>query len=425
MVTTQGTSTAQRREDLQRNPWRTDIRLLFQAAMVVFVITVGIGILNGQHIVTLDANVLLTHVHAGTLGWITLSVLAMSLWLFGESKSPPRNITYVRALSVLAAVSVPVYVLAFLSGNLVARAIFGPPVLVAIVGFLIWVILRSLHIRLGVAHLAILGGLITLTIGAVIGVLLQIELATNSAFLPGGAFAAHPSTMVVGYLLLVGMAISEWLLMPDTGKLSRLGVIQITLPFIAGIALTVGLLLDIMALLGVNVLFEVAGILIYIWRFAPRIVRVSWLKRNSDRHFAISGVFLVTNVVLLTYLIVAVLTKFYAQFELIPVWLVFALDHAMFIGVMSNALFGLIQLVSWERRSFWPWVDDVLFWGMNFGMVGFVISLLLDVRVLERVFTPIMGGSILLALLTYFIRIQTGRPQISPAAVESQVSGQV
>jgi len=220
------------------------------------------------------------------------------------------------------------------------------------------------------------------------------------------------------------MAISEWLLMPDTGKLSRLGVIQITLPFIAGIALTVGLLLDIMALLGINVLFEVTGILIYIWRFAPRIVRVSWLKRNSDRHFAISGVFLVTNVILLTYLIVAVLTKIYAQFELIPAWLVFALDHAMFIGVMSNALFGLIQIVSWERRSFWPWVDDVLFWGMNFGMVGFVISLLLDVRVLERVFTPIMGGSILLALFTYFIRIQTGRPQISPVVIEPQASGQ-
>jgi len=54
----------------------------------------------------------------------------------------------------------------------------------------------------------------------------------------------------------------------------------------------------------------------------------------------------------------------------------------------------------------------VLFWGMNFGMVGFVISLLLDARILERIFTPIMGLSILLALLTYTLRMhRTSEPE--------------
>ena len=73
---------------LQTHPLRTDIRLLFQAAMLVFVITVGIGIVNGLHLVgQLSQDVLLTHVHAGTLGWITLSVFAVSLWLFGEGKA--------------------------------------------------------------------------------------------------------------------------------------------------------------------------------------------------------------------------------------------------------------------------------------------------------------------------------------------------
>jgi len=33
----------------------------------------------------------------------------------------------------------------------------------------------------------------------------------------------------------------------------------------------------------------------------------------------------------------------------------------MFIGVMSNALFGLIQDASGERRSFWPWAKEYLF----------------------------------------------------------------
>ena len=55
---------------------------------------------------------------------------------------------------------------------------------------------------------------------------------------------------------------------------------------------------------------------------------------------------------------------------------------------------------------------------MNFGMVGFVISLLLDVRILERIFTPIMGVSILLALLAYTLRML--RPA-GPKVVEVKV----
>ena len=419
MVSNQAVFPSSPQWSLQANPLRTDIRLLFQAAMLVFVITVGIGILNGLHLVgQLSQDVLLTHVHAGTLGWITLSVFAVCLWFFGEGKAPTEKSGYVRVMSILAAICIPLYVLAFLSGNFIARAVFGFPVLLLMIGFFGWIVARSLKIRLTVDRLALLGALFTLIVGSVIGVLLQIQIATNNAFLPSGAFAAHPATQVVGYLLLVGMAISEWRFKPDTGKLPRAGMIQIALPFIAGLVLTIGTLLNNNALLGVNVLFELIGIIIYIVRFTPPVLRVSWVARTSDRFFAFSAIFIVVNVAILTYLIITTLTGFYASFQVVPPWLFFALDHAMFIGVMSNALFGLIQIVTQERRSFWPWADDILFWGMNFGMVGFVISLLLDARLLERVFTPIMGLSILLARLTYTLRMR--RPS-EPEAVEVTV----
>src|SRR5438270_9912318 len=119
-------------------PYSTEIRWLFQAGLLVFVVTVSTGILNGFHFITLPRQVLLTHVHAGTLGWITLGVIAICLWLFGEESAAPGNSQAVRALSLLAAIGIPIYVLAFLSGNLLARAIFGCPVLIAIVGVLIW-----------------------------------------------------------------------------------------------------------------------------------------------------------------------------------------------------------------------------------------------------------------------------------------------
>src|SRR5258708_14898737 len=125
------------------------------------------------------------------------------------------------------------------------------------------------------------------------------------------------------------MGISEWRLMPDTGRLPRAGVVQIALPFIAGLVLTFGLLDNILALLGLNVLFEIAGVAIYVARFAPRIIRVRWLEPTSEPYFAISSVFLVVNVALFLYLIGPRITKVYADFTAIPPYLVFVQHQRM------------------------------------------------------------------------------------------------
>jgi len=109
-------------------------------------------------------------VHAGTLGWITLSVFAISIWVFGEG-APQGTNQYIRWSSMLAAISVPLYVLAFLSGNYIARAVFGVPVLLVMIAFLGWIAARAGKICVGVAHLAILASLLTLVLGGLLGVL--------------------------------------------------------------------------------------------------------------------------------------------------------------------------------------------------------------------------------------------------------------
>jgi predicted membrane channel-forming protein YqfA (hemolysin III family) len=101
-----------------------------------------------------------------------------------------------------------------------------------------------------------------------------------------------------------------------------------------------------------------------------------------------------------------------------PANLLIALDHTVFIGVMTNALFGLIYEATTERRSFWSWADHVLFLGMNIGVTGFIISLLTNIPSLERIFTPIMGLSILLGLLTYGLRMRN-----TPTAEQASVAG--
>jgi hypothetical protein len=393
---------------LQDHPWRTEIKLLFLCAMVIFVITVVIGLINGQHVMTLGSNVILTHVHAGTLGWITLSVFAFGLWLFGEGAARTEKHTYIRTLSVLSAIAFPLYILAFLSGNFVARAAFGIPVLLAMAGFLGWIVVKLGRVRFGLAQLAMLYATITLLLGGLVGVLLQFQFALGRAFLPVGAYGAHPAMMVTGYLVLIGVALTERTLMPETRRISRAGIVQMTLFFLASLALAAGLLFDMQALLGANLLFSILGVGIYLVRIAPLLPRVGWLERGSNRFFALSALFIVADIALTAYLVVSLVTGAFPNGEP-PSSLLVALDHTMFIGVMTNAIFGMIQEATRERRAFCPWADDVLFWGMNVGVIGFVLSLITNARLLIPVFTPIMGLSILVGLVVYALRMRTPR----------------
>lgn len=304
--------------------------------------------------------------------------------------------------------------LAFWANDLTLRAVFSLPVLVAIAGFFAWSLRAARRAPVDVAGWALLGALFNVTVGAVIGSILQWELATKTKILPEGAGGAHPETMLIGFLIIAGMALAEAYFRPGA---RRLGLVQVGLPFVGSLAVTGGALTGSQIGLMVSPLTQVAGIALFVYRIGPRIARVRWLERGAERHFGFSGVYLVVNVALLVYLIAQVVTGAYGtppDFFLIPPWLIFAFAHGMFIGVISNALFGLVHELGRERARFWAWADDVLFWGMNFGMLGFVASLSLDQRDFERVFTPIMGGSILVAILVHTVRLRA-----RPASAEA------
>ena len=53
-------------EQRQSSSFGGQIRLLFRAAMAIFLVTVVIGMLNGLDLVEFDRPTLVTHVHAGT-----------------------------------------------------------------------------------------------------------------------------------------------------------------------------------------------------------------------------------------------------------------------------------------------------------------------------------------------------------------------
>lgn len=58
--------------------------------------------------------------------------------------------------------------------------------------------------------------------------------------------------------------------------------------------------------------------------------------------------------------------------------------------------------------------DHVIFWGMNLGWAGFALVELFGALGFVRIFTPIMGISLLIGVATYWLRL--GRPAERPAA---------
>jgi len=402
MTVNQGTNPSWT-EGRQPRSFEKEIRTLFLAAMAIFLVTVVIGMLNGLDLVDFDRPTLVTHVHAGTLGWITLGIFATSLWLFGRTEAGSGWLaSSPRWLSWLAIVSIALYTYAFYATSGIGRPVAGSLVFLAIAGFLLWMLGQIRRVEMTVPRLALLAAMINLVIGAIVGILIGFNQAGRLSGLPDGLFVAHPATMVVGYLILAGMAIGEWYLLPETpAREQKLGIIQVMLPFLGGLALTVGAILDIFVLLLLNVPLEILGVLIFLWRLGPRLFRLPWLKGSGQRLAGISVLFIAVNVGLLAYLIVT-----YAEdFESIPPWLIFALDHAVFIGVMTNGLFAMIFLAGVSQRSVWAWSDHVLFWGMNIGLVGFVVGLITQEAAIKRIFSPIMGASILIAIAAYSLRL--------------------
>jgi hypothetical protein len=98
----------------------------------------------------------------------------------------------------------------------------------------------------------------------------------------------------------------------------------------------------------------------------------------------------------------------------VSIGLLHALDHAFFVGLMTNVLFGAALVVTADRPRAWPWADHVIFWGLNIGAAAFIVVLLVAGSGEGKApFThpvafvaPIMGLAALLGIATLLMRFQ-------------------
>jgi hypothetical protein len=399
---------------------RADVRSAFQYGLAIFTLTALLGLANATQLFgALDRNTLLTHLHSGTLGWITMGVIGLTLWIFGGAD---RNMA-VR----LSALSTAAYVLAFWSGNFYARATFGTTELLVIL-YWWWFAVSSARAEgfgtIDIPKLSVVLGLTTLVFGSSFGVAVQIILASGSSADPSALVGGHASAQVGGYLILIAAGVAEWRL-TGGGQRTRAGLAQAWLLFAGGVVLAVGILANVPPLFLFATVLQVIAVVIVLIRFGSRALGAPWGMASPLRHSAIAVPFLVLGVGLEIALLLAIIAA-QGDFSKISPGLNHALDHTMFVGLMTNTLFGAIFAFTADRPRVWPWADNVVFWGLNIGAAAFIIVLITvgsgeGAKPFQHPVSfvaPIMGLSALLGIATLLMRLRA--TSAAPVSVASR-----
>jgi hypothetical protein len=387
---------------------------MFITAMVLFVFTIAVGILNGTDVYLPDHDTLMTHVHAGTLGFITLSVAGAAMLIFTEGLDlTDDDVRRARTLSWTLVIAIVLYVIAFglgghIPGDRIQRPIFGTVLFIVVLWFGTWLYRRNgVHGASSVVRLGILLAWVSLIVGATLGVLLGVFSARGEV--PGlsdsaaAALAdAHPPSMVIGFLILAAVSITEWLIRtPRPYREDRWGVAQMLIVFSAGILVIIALVGEIDPLLGPANLMEILAVGILLVRLRREMAPSGWRDAGTSAFGRVSILFLIADLAVLTYLVSQVVSDSLdfdaltdAQFGLL-----LTLDHLMFVGVMAVAIFGVIARCAHADEL--SVVDRIVLWGVAIGIIGFGIGLMTVTPAIKRVSTPVLGLALLIGIGSY------------------------
>ena len=388
--------------------WIRSARDLYLVAMAVFLVNIVIGILNGADAVEFDHNQILTHVHAGTVGWLTLAIIAAATLMFRATD---------RRLVVALAVFVPIYVLAFYTGNFAFRALGGTALLVVIGWLLIWLWQQYLAGERSLPRLAVTLGLTSFGYGAVLGVLIQIALAAGVNILPGDYIGAHASAMTFGYLVLVAFGVIEWRVL-GTRDLPRAGLVQVLSLFFGGLIISVSLLAGAeQAGGGIYLLTQLIAVVLFVVRIWPRSLRVSLDGGGPDpaRGGGIAvgrgGAHPVHVHRLQVHLEPRRPERAPAQHP----------HRERPLGVHRGHHQRGARAAEHRRAVARPqrgsWVAHLIFWGVNLGLLVFVIGLIVDTPEVKRIGAPVMGVTLLFALaILAYNAIRASDAQLGEAA---------
>jgi hypothetical protein len=388
-----------------------EIRWLFQAALLIFVVTIGLGLGRGIGLIEeFDQSQGLTHLHSGVIGWITLGIFGAGLWLFGGSE--PRDgaepwVTWTTVILILAAA---VFVTGWWTGQWPIVAGGGSLVLLGIVMYLGWILREAGRLgfgRLTSPQLGILLALVALVVGSALGVLIAVGEASGAFEMPESTHLTHGETQISAYLILASMSLAYWRL--HGNDRTRRGTWMAWLFFAGGVAIAIALLAEVLELSILYIPLDLTAFGLLLSLARARIVRPGWLAAGSARQYAIAIPFALAYLAVFIYLILGITALgLWSSPEEIPFSVIASTSHLLFLGVVTNVLFGLLVDFNRDRLRVWPWADHVLFWGMNLAVAAFSVAILAEADDLFRFITPVLGISVLVGVAAHSARMWAG-----------------
>jgi hypothetical protein len=392
--------------------WRS-LRVLFIAAPILFLINIYFGFDNTLTLGDIPRWQLLIHLHGGSVGWITLSAIGLAIWHVTGDRDVDtkyeRTVQYLVWIAVIAFSGyVPSFGLAFSrpSGFLVTLL----PIFGSVSVLVLWAVaifaLGQLRNQQTVNTVQILfsGAVLTAAIGATVGALLGLERVIGQ-FLPlppGDRVGAHAGMMDT-YLFLVASGVIEWFTSDKyRERRSIAGLLQGVIWAVGAAVVPIAYFLNMIdQLLPVFMLTLLVGMLIFLGRVAWGALKVGPTAEGVKPWAFFGTVWLIIYMATFLYLITLFVSG--ADFADFPRWLGVLFAHAGFVGMMTNLLFGVLSVKTWQRKDVVGWGEKTTMWLMNLGILVFVgVVAFSD----SRLGAIVMGVGVLLGVFTMIIRMR-------------------
>lgn len=377
--------------------WR-HIRVIFLAATLFFLVNIALGFENARIDGELPFWQLMTHLHAGALGWITLSVIGFTIWLFtGDREVSPAYERRVRLLGWGTIVAFTAYIasiaIAFSQGGgtWILLPIFGSASMLAIWVATVYALTQLRRVPVVTTpHVLLTSGLLVASLGTSMGVLLGLRHATSVGIQEVGAHAP----VMVFYLFLVAAAIVEWVVVEDAGDWTRGGMAQAATLVIAGAIPPIAFLLGFEMLAPLMLVMLVLFLVLFLARVGRSAIVTNPLQGGVSAWVFFGTIWLIVTVFMFPAEIVLQPNP--------PAWILPVLAHIGFLGVSTNLMFAVLTVWTRHGRDVHPWAEPGAQWLLNLGLLTFIV---LRIAVEIRLGAFVMGLGALLGVAVMLYRL--------------------
>ncbi|MCJ2531483.1 MAG: hypothetical protein LN413_04115 [Candidatus Thermoplasmatota archaeon] len=388
--------------------WNT-VKILFLGSALLFLINIFFGFDNA---LTPAGTVIprwqiLIHLHAGTVGWITLSVIGLLIWVYTGQREVSGS--YVRGVGILAWTAIIAfggYIISFgLAFSQAGPVFFLLPTFGVAAAGVIWAafIWSLVQLRrqavVTTVHLLIMGALLVVAVGALFGVLLGLEHIVG-LFIPGSDRIGTHAGLMDTYLFLAAAAIVEGFVRKDpNARWTRAGLVQALSWIIAALLVPIFIVFTLpQEVILVFVILLFLGLGLFLARMGGLALTKNPLRADPTAWSFYGTIWLIVFLILFAYAAFVLLPNP----ELSPSWFGTIFVHSAFVGMMTNLLLGLYSARTQDVRHILATWEPTAILLLNLGiLVFFLLKITQDLRI-GAIF---MGIGVILGVLTMVARL--------------------